>query len=524
MPRSHGPPPGFFRMSWLAERYRKIEHLYQRGIWQSAALQDRSLRGRVCAALRVLSITLTSLFENHITTRAAALSYASLLGLGPLLAMVVLVAGFTLDQRDPQLAVNALNRIIKFVAPQIIQYERLDDGAEEPSASGQAPAAPESAGAGKTKASRTKPDEAGTIAVNPDLVHFINGIIAGSRSGTAGFVGALTLVLIVIQLFTSVETTFNVIWGVRRGRSWLMRVVFYWTIVTLGAVIFFASLTALSASALLNLFFEKLPFGVHLFAFLQWMLPALSVVLLAAVLTVFYCCIPNTRVYWMSAAAGAVVVTVLLFLNQYLAFLYFKRVVLQKSLYGSLGMIPILMIGLYIFWFFVLVGGQISYAVQNVHFRRSQAAWQSLSAAARESLSLLVLLAIARRFKEVRPPVTASELGELIKVPTQILNECLNRLGDLNLVSALPPAAGQAELDYRYQPARPLERITLGEFKEAFENQGEDPGGATLDAIDPVLQLYHDRLGSRLRETFGTQTLSALLDEFPSSCTAPAKT
>jgi len=29
------------------------------------------------------------------------------------------------------------------------------------------------------------------------------------------------------------------------------------------------------------------------------------------------------------------------------------------------------MIGLYVFWLYVLIGGQISYAVQNVHTRKS---------------------------------------------------------------------------------------------------------------------------------------------------------
>ena len=212
------------------------------------------------------------------------------------------------------------------------------------------------------------------------------------------------------------------------------------------------------------------------------MLPSLSILLLVALLTLFYRYIPNTRVFWWAALIGAVIVTALLFLNNYLAFLYFKHVVVQRSLYGSLGILPILMLGLYIFWFFVLVGGQISYAVQNVHYRSSQAAWHNLSESARESLSLLVLLVICRRFKDGRPAYSASELGRLIKVPTQLLNESLNRLGDLGLVAAVPPAGGQAAPDYRYQPARPLGRITLADFKQLFESHGENPGGETLEA------------------------------------------
>jgi membrane protein len=491
-------------MSWLAERRRRVEHFFSRGIWQTVDLAEHPVRGRLHALLRVVSITYTGLFENHITTRAAALSYASLLGLGPLVAITMLVAGFVLNQQDPAIVVNALHKVIKRIAPQVAQFEHIDQ--QTPPLS---PATPGALAPGGPAAAIS--------ATNPALVKLIESFIAGSRSGTAGAVGALILVIIVIQLFTSVENAFNAVWGVRRGRSWLLRVVFYWTIVTLGAVLFFTSLTALSAAAFINVFFEKLPFGAKLLHALQWLLPSLSVGVLVVVLTLFYRYIPNTRVLWWCAFVGALVVTTLLFLNNYLAFLYFKRVVLQTSLYGSLGIMPVLMLGLYIFWFFMLVGGQISYAVQNVHYRSSQAAWHNLSESARESLSLLVLLFICRRFKDCAPAYSTSQLGALIRVPTQILNESLNRLGDLGLIAAIPPDPGQNSLDHRFQPARPLDRMSLVDFRQLFANLGENPSGAALDAVDPVLRHYHERLGVHLRASLGERTLDALLDEMPAA-------
>src|SRR5690606_4900566 len=120
------------------------------------------------------------------------------------------------------------------------------------------------------------------------------------------------------------------------------------------------------------------------------------------------------------------------------AFLYFMGVIRTKSLYGSVGIVPILMAGLYIFWFFVLVGGQITYAVQNVRYRSSQTAWHNLNHATRESMSLVVLLLIARRFKACAPAYSVTELAHLIRVPSQILNESLNRLCDLRLIDELP--------------------------------------------------------------------------------------
>ena len=252
------------------------------------------------------------------------------------------------------------------------------------------------------------------------------------------------------------------------------------------------------------------------------MLPSGSVLLLVFLLTLFYRLVPHTRVRWSAALLGALVVTALLFLNNYLAFLYFKRVVLSKSLYGSVSIMPVLMVGLYIFWFFVLVGGQITYAVQNVHYRSSQTAWHSLNHFTRESMSLLVLLLIARRFRAAAPAYSIGELARLIRVPSQILNESLNRLCDMKLIAELPPAAGAEPNDLRYQPARPLDQITLREYRREFELYGESPSGELLDNIDPVLALYHERLAQALPAAFGDKTLDQLIGELhPSPTYAP---
>jgi len=481
----------------------RLRQLWQRDIWLAATARERSLRGRFYAALRVISITISGLHDIHVAVRAAALSYSSLLSLGPLVALAVLISGFALGNKDPADTATAISRGLSFIAPQIGQYERL--GTEEPAPDRDHPvvrAAPE-AGAAQPR------------HADPEMVKLITNFITHSRSGAAGVIGVFTLLIIVVQLFTTIENAFNDIWGVRRGRSWFARVVYYWTAITLGALLFFTSLTLLSAGTFLNVFVEKLPLGDWFRHIFGWLLPSGSALLLMLVLTLFYRVVPNTRVRWNAALLGALIVTALLFLNNYFAFLYFKRVVLQKSLYGSVGILPILMIGLYIFWFFVLVGGQLTYAVQNVHYRSSQAAWHTVNHFTREGLSLLVLLLVARRFKACAPAYSVTALSHQIRVPSQILNESLNRLCDLGLIAQLPPAEGKDPTDYRYQPARPLERITLAEFRRLFENYGEAPSGELLDSVDPVLAHYHERLAALLPEAFGRKTLDELLDELP---------
>jgi membrane protein len=111
----------------------------------------------------------------------------------------------------------------------------------------------------------------------------------------------------------------------------------------------------------------------------------------------------------------------------------------------------------------------------------------------------VVFLTIGRRFRQCLPPISASHLSEMLRVPTQLLNECLNRLVQLELVTTLRPDPNSTATDYLYQPARPLNRITLMDFKTRAENFGEDPIGASFEHIDPLVGQY-DAAVARLGE------------------------
>ncbi len=496
-------------MRLFKAQFARLRRLCEHDIWLDTSGRDRSLRARFFAVLRVVSITFSGLHEIKVAARAAALSYSSLLSLGPLVALTVLISGFAIGDRDPAVIAQSLNRVISFIAPQVGHYD-------DPATAGPRPPP-------QLKPADAPPDPAPPAPGG--MVSLISDFITSSRSGTAGALGLLTLLLIVISLFSTIENTFNDIWGVRRGRSWLTRIVYYWTVMTLGALLFFMSVTLLSAGAFLNVFDDflgRLPLGAQLRELFQWMLPSSSVVLLVCLLAVFYRTIPNTRVRWRAAFTGAAVVTALLFLNNFIAFLYFRQIITTKSLYGSVALPLVLMLGLFVFWFIVIVGGQLTYAIQNVRYRSSQTAWHSLNAATRESLSLLLLLLIARRFRECLPAYSTTELAHRIRVPAQVLNESLNRLCDVGLVTQLPSGDSRDQSDYRYQPARPLNRITLVDFRQLFEQYGEAPTGEMLDDVDPILAHYHERMSEALDKAVGGRTLDQLIEQFaPSATTAP---
>jgi len=475
------PPPKSLRRR-AADAWSGFLHLYRKQIWRHSSLKDRSLFGVVVSVLRVSSITITVCAESRVLTRAAALAFSSLLGVGPLIAIAVLVAGFALGKNDPDLVADAMSRIVKVIAPQLEQYEQIT---------------------------------ADQATVNPTLVDTINGIIAASQSGSMGALGVFTLLMVVLLMFKEVEDTFNDIWGVRQGRTLVMRIVLYWTVLTLGAVLFFTAVVLLGAGTFVNVFHETLPLGLGFIQSLSWMLPAFSFVVLALMLMLFYRAIPNTRVFWWPAFAGGLVVTFLLLLNNFAAFFYVKRVILERNLYGGLALPLILLSVLYIFWLCVLIGGIVSYAIQNVNFRNSQAAWSTLTESMRERLSLVVLLTICRRFRECQPAPSASDLSTLLKVPTQLLNECLNRLVGIKLVTSAQPAADAVDSEPLYQPARPLSRITLFDFKTLDDHIGESPIGTTFETLDPLVSQYDSALAQMGEQEFFQKNLDQLFEDYP---------
>ena len=483
----------------LKDAWPRLVHIYQKEIWQSALLKDRTLKGSCFAILRVISITITVFIETRVATRAAALGFSSLLGLGPLLAIAVLVAGFALGKNDPRKIADTITDLIKVVAPQLQEYE-----VQQERARAQYEYLMQDAADSSVVSKGTEPSQ--------NLVDVIEKIITATQSGSAGALGAFSLLVIVLLLFKAIEDTFNDIWGVRQGRSVLTRIVLYWTILTLGAVLFFTAVALLSAGTFVNVFAERLPDWV---TSLGWTLPLFSFFVITTMLTIFYRVIPNTHVIWRAAFIGALVVAALLVLNNLIQFLYVKRVYLERSLYGSLALPLVVMFGLYVFWLCVLTGGIVSYAIQNVHFRNSQAAWSTLSEAMRERIALVVFLTICRRFRDCLPPISASHLSTLLKVPAQLLNECLNRLVQLKLITTVKPDANSDNSDYLYQPARPLNRITLFDFKTLDDNFGENPIGASLEQIDPLIGQF-DAANNRLGEQeFFQKTIEQLFEEHP---------
>jgi len=445
MPQPKAPEP------WQLTR--RVRNLFEDQIWHHAIVFDKSLRGRVYAFLRVLSITVRGIMTKKMLSQAAALSYASLMSLGPIVSLAIMISTFVLQTNSAQFTASILNGIVKFIAPDT-SMDAVDAG--QP---------------------------------NQQLVTLLNSFVESAHNWKGNMFSLLFLVFICIQMMISIENNFNNIWGVRRGRDTLRRIVLYWTVFSLGVLAAFTTATVLFP-ATLGMVARKLPLGVNLGYFTGFVTDLLAFALLSLLLTVFYRFIPNTKVHWLPALTGGIVVAICLILNNYFSFLYVATVLNKMNLYGSVGIIPILMFGLFVFWTMVLFGGLLTYALQNTNNITADRLWNLVSPRTRRLLNLAAFLQICRAFLRKEPGPTSEELANTLRVPTAILNEGLGRLTDLQMISATEITDENGEKNLHYLPGRPLHQLTLGKFHRSLDRLGNTAGDEHLEATDPILPQY----------------------------------
>ncbi len=481
--------------------------LMSREIWSRGALEETGRRARSFALLRILIIVWRGINGNKLFSQAAALSYYSLIGLGPLLAIGIMISSFLIQGEDREnIIVEKLGQALVFVAPPVSEWEGdASEKADTPDA--------ESA----TSPQETDPsDDSGTIApsetkeaLNPAVVQFVDQIVKSAQSGAVGVIGSIALIVIVIQLITSIEKAFNGIWGVRRGRSWAQRIISYWTITSLGAVLSITAVTVLSASTIVNRFNQLVP-GLEYEDINWWAGPLISFSLLTLVLAVFNRFFPHTSVHWKAAFIGGVVGAFLMIVNHSLSFLYVHKVIREQSLYGSVGIIPVLMFGLYLFWLIVLISCEVAYSVQNANNLTNESAWSDISPKTRESLALACFLFIARRFTLCQSPPTTTEIANHLRAPGQLMNNCLTRLASRGWIREIKPDEDDRQEETRFQPGFPLEKRSMKDFHNDFISDGNNNGAEILTEVEPILSDFHK--GLRVEEKL-EKPFSQLLQE-----------
>jgi membrane protein len=392
--------------------------------------------------------------KNRGPARAASLAYTTLLALVPLLAVSISVAALFLPRdegKQKEELVTWINAAVEKFAPSIGVTTDFRAGSLTN-------ALPRGAtnSVGATAPSLSAEEQRAQLA--DKIVEFVGNI----RFGTIGATAMAGLIFVAISLLRNIEAGFNDMWGVTKGRGWMMSIVVYWAAITLGPVVIVMVKGASYLQALAKTP-ELLPAWIpgQVVLSLAWV-PALAVSSLA--FGALYLWMPNTRVRWSAALVGGFVAASLWMLNGRMAALYNTRVLTYNAIYGSLGILPLFLLGLYLSWLILLFGAQVAYVFQfrKAYLQERQAG--RVNQQAREFVALRFMAEIGRRFQAEAKPLTATASAELFGVPPKLTKDILTLLVNGRLL--VETTSGETA----YTPARPLVQISVRDILRAIRS------------------------------------------------------
>jgi membrane protein len=334
----------------------------------------------------------------------------------------------------------------------------------------------------------------------------IKDFIGNVRSGSLGVGGMVGLLFVAISMLSRIENTLNDIWGVARGRTWFARIVHYWAAMTLGPLLLAVTVALTSGPYFAATQKVVASMGVLGAVAARAGVAVLPYVIWSVAFALFYALMPNTRVRWSAAFVGGLVGGSLWQLNSEFSVLYVSRVVTNSTIYGSLGMIPVFMIGLYLAWLILLLGAQVAYAYQNRHAYLQEKQTEAVSQRSREFAALRLMTAIASRFQQGATPPNLTVLANSVGVPGRLARQVLQVLAEARLVAEVTHG------DAAYVPGRPLAQLTAHDILQAVRaGQAPDLTTRTDEACELVRQEF-DRIATAERGIAQTVTLQSLAD------------
>lgn len=168
------------------------------------------------------------------------------------------------------------------------------------------------------------------------------------------------LFVLALLMISAVDKSLNRIWKVHKRRKRITAFAIYWMILTLGPILVGISIVATSYVVSLATFR-----GVDMTGFNELLLRLLPLMASLAGYLVLYMLVPNINVKFKHAILGATVATVLFELAKKGFAIYVTHLPSYEAIYGTLAVIPILFLWVYLSWLIVFIGAELVVCMQE---------------------------------------------------------------------------------------------------------------------------------------------------------------
>jgi membrane protein len=462
-------------------------------------------------AHRILVVTrigIIGLYESQLPRMAAALAFRTIFSIIPVMAIGLLIFGSIVSEDQVE---SGVRRVLSFSG--VSQISTPDQSTNQPTSpttnqpTGQPNSQPNS------QPLPTQQDAQGTDLPNPqssaiqkpvpgttasasppaapfagtdleelitDLINRVNTSIRNVPTGWIALTSGLVLLYAAMSMLIEIEKSFNQLCGAPGGRPWLRRIMLYWTILTAGSLLLAATFLAGDAFTkwVISIAGQESLVGAVMAGY------GVSVLISTILLVGAYTTIPNTRIHFRSALAGAFFAAVLWELGKLGFTTYLRYTTTYAKFYGSIAILPLFLLWIYLTWLIVLFGIQASYALQNfsrlVESKLNARTGQTSSR--QPLLDPLVALSVAHAIQaafELGKPITADDVADQTRLQPTQANEVvamLHRSGFIHRVD-------RGDRDDAWTPARPAEQINLDDILRSAQELDAFRSSAARDML-----------------------------------------
>jgi membrane protein len=371
------------------------------------------------------------LWEHNVMAMSAALSFRTIFAMIPTLVLVVLILKSLGVLEDGKQSLRKALTSSGFSQITVVQEAQSEESAA------------------------AKPPR--EINVAEEIERLVTRVETKLSLRRIGPVGVVLLVWTAITLLTTIERSLNRIFGAKRARGLARRLLLYWSVITLGPLLWIAAAYAGG----------QLRDAVSTVAGVSWLLGAVGwaspIVVGVLVVAAVYELLPNTSVGYRAAVAGALVSVPVWLLAKWGFGIYVSRLVATGNLYGALGLLPLFLIWLNLSWTIFLYGAELANVAANLS--NLQAPEAAPDTHVRPAELLAVTIAVVQPYHHGQGPVGAAQIATRLALPRDRVDLLLDRLTSLQVLCAVQSDDGTA-----FVPARPAEKTQLGQILD-LDNQ-----------------------------------------------------
>jgi len=465
------------------DKFSRIWQKFCDWVWQTPKHNKDFGLGLLRGFLRIIFIVVRESQDDRITLRASALTFTVVLSLVPMLALgTAVLKGLGAGDQMRQAAYTFIEQFSPGPPEATTVTPDFSTGQNDQTARSTQPAPADN----ELKLPAGKLGTEGLTSHLQRAVDQIFDYVDRTDFTTLGTFGIIGMVLAALGVLGSIEQSMNVIWQTTTGRALGRKIIDYMALMILLPI---SVNLALATAATLQ--------SPALHAHIQTILPmlwlerlvfkALPIAMLIITFSLLYQFLPNIKVEFLPALAGALFGGLTWFWVQIIYVKLQIGVARYNAIYGSFATLPLFFLWIYVAWVVFLLGAEVAFAFQA----RRHYQWRTyaLTPAARLAMAFDIMETALEDYK-ARKVTDRKSLAKLLnqteKTVVFIINDLVN--GGL-----LRRVEGKLE---GYVPSAPMNELKPSEImdiilgKDLPDVKGCDLAGQALEAARSSLDSY----------------------------------